>query len=124
MVDAHLMAEMCAGILVAVTDYDRFDGSLTLDLAAEAEICIGMGGRDVKTKQGEIVLRDEREVVCVLCQCADEKTRVREETRNVLFYAYAVPGIEGLYIKEGLTIAGDIMTQFGRGTVDFLEIYA
>jgi hypothetical protein len=25
-VDAHFMAEMCAGILVAVTDYDRFDG--------------------------------------------------------------------------------------------------
>jgi hypothetical protein len=32
-VDAHFMAEMCAGILVAVTDYDRFDGNLTLDTA-------------------------------------------------------------------------------------------
>ena len=30
MVDAHFMSEMCAGILVAVTDYDRFDGKLTL----------------------------------------------------------------------------------------------
>ena len=26
MVDTHFMAEMCAGILVAVTDYDRFEG--------------------------------------------------------------------------------------------------
>ena len=26
MVDAHFMAEMCAGILVAVSDYDRFEG--------------------------------------------------------------------------------------------------
>ncbi|MBK5102281.1 MAG: hypothetical protein JJE15_15005, partial [Desulfobacteraceae bacterium] len=33
MVDAHFMAEMCAGILVAVTDFDRFDGNLSLDLA-------------------------------------------------------------------------------------------
>lgn len=123
MVDAHFMAEMCAGILVAVVDYDRFDGSLTLALADEGEICLGMGGRDIKTRQGEIVLRDQKEIVCVLCQGADEKTRVSEETKNVLFYAYAVPGIEQQYIKEGLTVAADIMTQFGRGKLEFMEIY-
>ena len=90
-VDAHFMAEMCAGILVAVTDYDCFDGSLTLDVAAEGEMCAGMGGREFVTRADEIVLRDEKEIVCVLCQGADEKTRVREDTSDVLFYAYAVP---------------------------------
>lgn len=44
MVDAHFMAEMCAGILVAVTDYDRFDGGLLLDVAEQGEVCHGMGG--------------------------------------------------------------------------------
>jgi DNA/RNA-binding domain of Phe-tRNA-synthetase-like protein len=123
MVDAHFMAEMCTGILVAVTDYDRFDGSLTLDLAAEGEICGGMGGREIRTKEGEIVLRDEKDIVCVLCQGADEKTRVKDDTRNVLFYAYAVPGIEGHYIKEGMSIAADIMAEFGKGTVRHLEVF-
>jgi len=33
MVDAHFMAEMCAGILVAVTDFDRIEGGLVLDVA-------------------------------------------------------------------------------------------
>jgi hypothetical protein len=42
MVDAHFMAEMCAGILVAVKDYDRFDGALTLDRAEAEEICRGL----------------------------------------------------------------------------------
>ena len=50
LVDAHFMAEMCAGILVAVTDYDRFEGKLTLDLAQEGEVCRGMGRRDLVTK--------------------------------------------------------------------------
>jgi len=122
MVDAHFMAEMCAGILVAVTDYDRFDGKLTLDIADEGEICKGMGGHDIKTKRGEIVLRDEKEIVCVLCQGADEKTRVREDSRNVLFYAYAVPGIEERYLKEGLTVAADTMDQFGHGNIGFIEV--
>jgi len=123
MVDAHFMAEMCAGILVAVTDYDRFDGILTLDLAEERELCRGMGQRDLWTKEGEIVLRDEKEIVCVLCQAADEKTRAREDTRNVLFYAYAVPGIDKRYLREGLSIAAEIMSEFGQGSIEGVEIF-
>ena len=123
MVDAHFMAEMWAGILVAVTDYDRFEGRLTLDVAGSGEICRGMGGRNFLTKDGEIVLRDEKEIVCVLCQGADEKTKVIDDTQNVLFYAYAVPGIEARYLDEGLTIAADIMSEFGRGTIEAIEVH-
>jgi DNA/RNA-binding domain of Phe-tRNA-synthetase-like protein len=116
------MAEMCAGILVAVTDFKQFSGKLTLDVAHEGEICAGMGGREFITREGEIVLRDEKDIVCVLCQGADEKTRVREETVDVLFYAYAVPGIAGQYLKEGLTIAADTLVEFGRGKLKFVEV--
>lgn len=123
MVDAHLMAEMCAGILVAVADFDRFDGALLLDVAEEGESCLGLGGRNIMTKKGEIVLRDEREIVCVLCQGPDEKTRVKDDTRNVLFYAYAVPGIEAGYLKTGLTVAADTMVQLGNGAIKCVKIY-
>jgi DNA/RNA-binding domain of Phe-tRNA-synthetase-like protein len=122
-VDAHFMAEMCAGILVAVTDDDRFDGNLILDVSAEGEVCAGMGGREFVTREGEIVLRDEKEIVCVLCQGADEKTRAREDTTRVLFYAYAVPGIESRYLKEGLNIAAETMAEFGGGKIEGIEIF-
>lgn len=122
MVDAHFMAEMCAGILVAVADNDRFEGELTLDLADEGEHCIGLGHRDMVTGQGEIVLRDEREIVCILCQGPDEKTRVTDDTRNVLYYAYAVPGIDAQYLEEGLTIAAETMSEFGGGIVEVIKI--
>jgi DNA/RNA-binding domain of Phe-tRNA-synthetase-like protein len=123
MVDAHFMAEMCAGILVAVTDYDRFEGKLTLDVAKAGEISKGMGQRDFVTKEGEIVLRDEKDIVCILCQGADEKTRVKEETRNVFFYAYAVPGIDSGHLKDGLTVAAETMAQFGAGKIEGIEVY-
>jgi len=123
MVDAHFMAEMCAGILVAVTDYDAFDGDLRLDVAREGEICKGMGGRDMVTRDGEIVLRDGKEIVCVLCQGADEKTRVREGTRNVLFYAYGIPGIGANHIEKGLGIAAETMKEFGGGNPEGIEVY-
>ena len=123
MVDAHFLAEMCAGILVAVTDFDRIEGKLTLDVAHEGETCAGMGGRRFLTKEGEIVLRDEKEIVCVLCQGADEKTRVADDTRNVLFYSYAVPGIDALHLKEGLTVAAETMAQFGGGRIEGIEVF-
>jgi DNA/RNA-binding domain of Phe-tRNA-synthetase-like protein len=122
-VDAHFMAEMYAGILVAVTDYDRFDGNLTLDVTAEGEVCAGMGGREFITKEDEIVLRDEKEIVCVLCQGADEKTRASKDTTNVLFYAYAVPGIDSRYLKDGLTVAAETMAEFGGGRIEGIEVY-
>lgn len=123
MVDTHFMAEMCAGILVAVADYERFDGALTLDVADEGEICLGMGGRRMKTKRAEIVLRDEKEIVCILCQGPDEKTRVRDDTRHVLFYSYGVPGIESRYLKEGLTIAAETIERFGSGAIASIEVH-
>ena len=123
MVDAHFMAEMCAGILVAVTDYDRTEGKLTLDVARGGETSVGMGGRQFTMKEGEIVLKDKKEIICVLCQGADEKTRVRDDTRNVLFYSYAVPGIDGIYLKEGLSVAAETMAQFGGGTIEGLEVF-
>ena len=123
MVDAHFLAEMCAGILVAVTDYDRIEGGLRLDTALQGETSAGMGGRQFTTKEGEIVLRDTKDIICILCQGADEKTRVQENTRNVLFYSYAVPGIDGAYLKEGLSIAAETMALFGGGTLQGLEVF-
>lgn len=116
-VDAHFMAEMCAGILVAVTDYACFEGKLTLDVARAGEVCAGMGGRAFVLKAGEIVLRDAQEIVCVLCQGADEKTRVSPQTTHVLFYAYAVPGIEPEFLRQGLSIAAETVQTFGGGQV-------
>jgi DNA/RNA-binding domain of Phe-tRNA-synthetase-like protein len=123
MVDAHFMAEMCAGILVAVTDFDRVEGRLILDVAREGEKSVGMGGRQFTMKEGEIVLRDEKDIICVLCQGADDKTKVKNDTSDVLFYSYAVPGIEGTYLKEGLTVAAETMVRFGEGTIRGLEVF-
>jgi DNA/RNA-binding domain of Phe-tRNA-synthetase-like protein len=105
-----------------VTDYDCFDGKLTLDTSAKGEVCAGMGGREFITKEDEIVLRDEKEIVCVLAQGADEKTRASEDTSHVLFYAYAVPGIDSRYLKDGLTVAAETMAEFGGGKIEGIEV--
>jgi len=92
-------------------------------VAKAGEISKGMGQRDFVTKEGEIVLRDEKDIVCVLCQGADEKTRVKDETKNVFFYAYAVPGIDSVHLEDGLTVAAEAMAEFGGGKIEGIEVY-
>jgi len=40
------------------------------------------------------------------------------------FYSYAVPGIDGVYLKEGLAVAAETMAQFGGGTIKGLDVFA
>ncbi|MBW2514950.1 MAG: hypothetical protein JRE21_10335 [Deltaproteobacteria bacterium] len=42
---------------------------------------------------------------------------------HLLFYAYAVPGIDAAYLKEGLTIAAETAAEFGGGNVEGIEIF-
>jgi len=37
--------------------------------------------------------------------------------------SYAVPGIDGIYLNEGLTVAAETMAQFGGGTINGLEVF-
>jgi DNA/RNA-binding domain of Phe-tRNA-synthetase-like protein len=64
-----------------------------------------------------------KEIVCVLYQGADEKTRVREDTENVLLYADAVLGIEKAYLQDGLTIVADILVEFGCGKIELIDVF-
>ena len=114
---------MTSRVNIAVTDFGKFEGNLILDVADENETCAGMGGRQFVAKNNEIVLRDEKGIVCVLCQGADEKTRVSKDTEDVLLYAYAVPGIDRSHLKYGLEIAADALVEFGGGKLEFIEIY-
>ena len=64
-----------------------------------------------------------KEIVCMICQGADEKTRVREDTENVLLYAHAVLWIERAHLQDGLTIAADTLVEFGCGRIEFIDVY-
>jgi DNA/RNA-binding domain of Phe-tRNA-synthetase-like protein len=63
-IDAHIIAEMCHGILMAVQDLDHFQGEWKLDLAQEGETFQGVYGKTIRCKEDEIVLRDQEGIVC------------------------------------------------------------
>jgi DNA/RNA-binding domain of Phe-tRNA-synthetase-like protein len=50
-------------------------------------------------------------------------TRVRDDTQDVLLYAYAVCGIEREDLQQGLTIAAETLVEFGGGRTECISVY-
>jgi DNA/RNA-binding domain of Phe-tRNA-synthetase-like protein len=122
-IDTHIIAEMCHGILMAIQDLDRFDGPWRLDLAQEGETFEGVSGRRLICKQEEIVLRDEKEIVCSLFQGPDFRTKIDESSRNIVVYVFTAPGIQVEHVSKGIHLALEILQQFGGGKDPWQKIF-
>jgi DNA/RNA-binding domain of Phe-tRNA-synthetase-like protein len=114
-IDTHIIAEMCHGILMAIQDLDRFHGQWRLGLAQEGENFQGVSGRVILCKGDEIVLRDEKEIVCSLFQGPDFRTKVTESSKNIVVYIFTAPGIGEEHVSNGLQLALEILEKFGNG---------
>ena len=122
-IDTHIMAEMCHGILMAIQDLDRFHGGWRLDLAHEGETFQGVSGRILYCKEEEIVLRDEKEIVCSLFQGPDSRTKVDPTSKNIVVYIFTAPGIEEEHVVNGLQLALEILQKFGNGTDPWWKVF-
>jgi len=114
-IDAHIMAEMNYGILMAIQDLDRFEGAWRLDLAIEGETFDAVSGKTMICKRDEIVLRDEKEIVCSLFQGPDFKTRIDSSSRNIVVYVFTAPGIGEEHVSNGIRLALETLEKFGGG---------
>jgi DNA/RNA-binding domain of Phe-tRNA-synthetase-like protein len=122
-IDAHIIAEMCHGILMAIQDLDRFQGEWKLDLALEGETFQGVSGRTIRCKEDEIVLRDGEGMVCSLFQGPDFKTRVEPVSKNIVVYVFTAPGIQGEQVSNGLPLALEILEKFGHGIDPWSRVF-
>jgi len=122
-IDTHIMAEMCHGILMAIQDLDRFDGQWRLDLAQEGETFEGVSGRMLICKEKEIVLRDEKEIVCSLFQGPDSRTKIDESSKNIVVYVFTAPGIQVEPVSKGIQLALEILQQLGGGKDPWWKVF-
>ena len=122
-IDTHIMAEMCHGILMAIQDLDRFDGQWRLDLAQEGETFEGVSGRMLICKEKEIVLRDEKEIVCSLFQGPDSRTKIDESSKNIVVYVFTAPGIQVEHVSKGIQLVLEILQQFGGGKDPWQKVF-
>ena len=122
-IDAHIIAEMCHGILMAIQDLNRFQDEWKLDLAQEGEMFQGVSGKMIRCKEGEIVLRDGEGMVCSLFQGPDFKTRVEPISKDIAVYVFTAPEIEEEKVSNGLQLALEILKNFGHGRDSWWKVF-
>jgi len=114
LVRALLLAEMSTGLLMGAQDAAAIQGELVYDMANTGESFKGMRGT-VQCREGEIVLRDAAGIIASLFQGPDHRTRLAKATRDVIFFVFAVPGIDLKQIQEGTDTILDIFQPASSG---------
>jgi DNA/RNA-binding domain of Phe-tRNA-synthetase-like protein len=122
-IDAHIIAEMNHGILMAIQDLDRFQGEWRLDLANEGEKFQGVSGRMIRCKEDEIVLHDETGIVCSLFQGPDFRTKIDASSKNIVVYVFTAPEIQEKQVSEGIQLALEILEKFGNGKDSWWKVF-
>jgi len=114
-IDTHIIAEMSHGILMAIQDLDCFEGAWRLDLAHEGETFQAVSSKMIICKRDEIVLRDEKEIVCSLFQGPDSRTKIDSSSKNIVVYVFTAPGIVEENVSNGIQLALEILEKCGGG---------
>jgi DNA/RNA-binding domain of Phe-tRNA-synthetase-like protein len=124
LVESMFMAEMQDLLLTAGHDLDVLHLPLTLDVATGNEQYTLLRGDEQTLKSGDMMIRDQTGVISSIIYGPDQRTQITPNTRNVVFTAYAPPGIEEQTVTDHLQhIKENVMVFAPQAQVEYLQVY-
>ena len=124
LVESMFMAEMQDLLLTAGHDLDVLHLPLTLDVATGAERYTLLRGEEQTLKPGDMMIRDQLGVISSIIYGPDQRTQITPQTRNVVFTAYAPPGIDEQAVTDHLLhIQENVMVFAPQAQIELLEVY-
>jgi DNA/RNA-binding domain of Phe-tRNA-synthetase-like protein len=93
LVEAMFMAELETLVLTAGHDLDAVDGRVRVDVSADGDRYVLLGGAEAVLDSGDMMMADGAGIVSSVLRGPDRRTRITPQTRSVLFAAYAPAGI-------------------------------
>lgn len=117
LVDAYNLASMKSEIAFAAFDADELGDSLLMRFAVEGEEFLGIGmAKLVHLTGSEVVIADNGKLVAIYPYRDAEEAKITQKTRNVLFIACGVPGIDEEKLRLALDLSFKFVTRFCGGT--------
>lgn len=124
LVEAVFMAELNNLLLTASHDLDRIQRPIRLDISQGDEFYTSLSGKQVTCKSGDMVMSDVQGPICSIIYGQDVRTRIREDTHNVLYVTYVPPGIHEEYVNRHLLELQENVTLFSpQAELIFRNIY-
>lgn len=113
LVDAMLLSELKHLVLMTAHDMDRIEGTLTVDQALEGEEFTNIAGDSVALEQGDVVVKDSKGIIATYLEGQSIRTKVSRSTSNCAYFAFYVPGVKDIRIKNCLKDAAKLASAAG-----------
>lgn len=124
LVESMFMAEMQDLLLTAGHDLDVLSLPLTLDVATGSEQYMLLRGEVQTLKADDMLIRDRNGIISSIIYGPDRRTQITPDTRNVVFTAYAPPGIDEQTVIDHLEhIKENVMLFTPQAQVELLHAY-
>ncbi len=102
LVETMFMAELKNGLLTAGHDLDSLRLPARLDVSRGNESYMLIRGESQTLKTGDMFISDQTGILSSIIYGPDDRTRIREQTTNVLYTVYAPSGIPADTVRSHL----------------------
>ena len=120
LVDIYNYASLCYMVPVGGDDLARAEGDILLRFAKGDEPFLPLGSDELQTaRKGEVIYSDEREILCRRWNWREsEKTKMTEETQDVLLVSEGLPPVTTEEIEYIVTDLSRIIQEYCGGETD------
>ena len=120
LVDIYNYASLCYMVPVGGDDLAHAEGDILLRFAKGDEPFFPLGSDELQTaRKGEVIYADEREVLCRRWNWREsEKTKMTEETQDVLLVSEGLPPVTAEEIEHIVTNLSQIIRKYCGGETD------
>lgn len=119
LVDSYNIKSIELGLPMAAYDYDAVSKPIILRYAKENETMYKIGESEPETaKSGSLVYADQKGVICLNLNYRDsDRTKITNDTENVILFIDGYPGIESSTIEKALQELTKLVTSLCGGEV-------
>jgi DNA/RNA-binding domain of Phe-tRNA-synthetase-like protein len=124
LVQAMFATELRTRLLTAGHDLDAVQPPLEIDASTSEDRFTGIGGQEHLLRPGDMLMRDVLGIISAVVYGPDQRTRLNEHTRRVLFTTYAPRGIDPDDVTRHLSEIASLVSLATPGaTVQMLAVY-
>ena len=124
LVVAMFAAELESLLLTAGHDLDTIQPPLVLDRSTAGETFLSINGQQQTLRDGDMLMRDKLGIISSVINGPDQRTRLNDSTRRVLYTTYAPDGIHEATVRRHLEELAALMRILApAATVRQMEIY-
>ena len=112
-VDIINLASAYHKIPIGLVDASKLEGDLVIRTAHKGEVFQRIGGKTITCRGREIVVADEKKIVCFGYATHDsERTMITKDTRNALVLLYGAEAVTRTVMEDALKITLDMINRW------------